>query len=214
MKKRLLLGFAVGLLLAGSASATIITFDGDYSDANKASSYANQAGFLTETFDDGDYDLNWTWSGSGTIVNGSVSSAYAAPFGLTAPDSTDYLAVSQNSTTADLGSSTYNYFGIWWGSIDKYNYIDFYDGSKKVDSISGSQISSAKGSWTQQDQNVYVNFNDLEAFDSFELRSTGIAFELDNITVGNQPVPEPATMLLFGTGLIGLAGARARRKKK
>jgi hypothetical protein len=29
----------------------------------------------------------------------------------------------------------------------------------------------------------------------------------------NAPVPEPATMILFGAGLAGLVGVRLRRKK-
>ena len=39
---------------------------------------------------------------------------------------------------------------------------------------------------------------------------------LDNVSVSSlsEPIPEPATILLFGTGLASLAGARFRRKKK
>ncbi len=38
-------------------------------------------------------------------------------------------------------------------------------------------------------------------------------YTMDDLQFGSAPVPEPATMLLFGTGLAGLIGARLRRKK-
>lgn len=37
---------------------------------------------------------------------------------------------------------------------------------------------------------------------------------LDVAGAGTTPTPEPATMLLFGTGLVGLVGSRIRKKKK
>ena len=57
-------------------------------------------------------------------------------------------------------------------------------------------------------------FDMTDAFDAFEFRTTGIAFEVDNIVSGIAPVPEPSTMMLLGAGILGLGLYGRRRAKK
>ena len=60
-----------------------------------------------------------------------------------------------------------------------------------------------------------LTVGNLYDFDLFfaERHTVASHFSIDT-SIALNPVPEPATMLLFGTGLAGLIGSRLRRKKK
>src|SRR5690606_4565649 len=109
-----------------------------------------------------------------------------------------------------------NYLGLYYGSIDNYNQIDFYSGTTLLRPLTGAEILGSQGGTSgdqyQSGSNVYVNlfFNPEEAFTAFELRTTDRAFEFDNIVVGLSsrppvtPVPAPPALGLIVLGMLGL----------
>lgn len=213
--------------IASQAQAITFTKAGT-SDAN-AGFVSNVPGATTVTFDNGSAPTTGfaTYSaGVGTpgIVQGSKVSQYATPF----LDKTSYLTISPvgSNVPGSTGSVTINfqsaidYFGLYWGSIDTYNFIDFYQGDKLLKTFSGQDITSTpNGNWTSDKTNIYVNFfaeaNKSEAFTKVVLRSTGIAFESDSHAYRvAQAVPEPGTVLgLLALGSLSVSSAFKRKQR-
>jgi hypothetical protein len=162
-----------------------------------------------------------TYSGIvNNIVQGSKSGQHATPAG----NESKFLTISQKNANVvgNTGSVTLNfakaldYFGLYWGSVDTHNFIDFYSGGALVKTFGGGDISTtAKGSWTGASDNLYVNFfaGAGQSFDQIVLRANGTAFESDNHSYRESAaVPEPTTMA--GLALAGAGFAAARRKKQ
>ena len=105
---------------------------------------------------------------------------------------------------------------LYWGSVDAYNFVDLLGpGGVLVRSIAGTELPSSNGDQTAVSTNrrVFFTFTPDQPVTALRLRSTGTAFEFDNIAAANA-VPEPASwaMLIVGFGLVGAGMRRPHRK--
>ena len=103
------------------------------------------------------------------------------------------MSILGNATETITFTSEKNTFGLYWGSVDSYNSIKFYDGTTLVASYTGADISPLfpdgnQGSFTS---NGYVEFSGLRSFNKVVLASSSNAFEIDNISAGSIP---PSTL--------------------
>jgi hypothetical protein len=171
--------------------------------------------------------INYTPSllGSSSVESTSVPGSFAAPFN----DTTRYLAVGTGpapigGTSVNIAlSGLQNYFGLYWGSIDSYNTVEFYRGSfalaDRVGSYTGAQVLTALGvvvplgtnNQTSLLTNRYINFDSEGAsqyFDRIRLTSTQAAFESDNHAF--RAVPTPALL----PGLVGIGVSLWRKRRQ
>lgn len=105
----------------------------------------------------------------------------------------------QNSIITDayafyLGSAP-DYFLIKWGDKNDTNYLEH-------------------SLWTNNESDYWAIFNISNLDPDLEVEILNIDALSHYGTVGAAPVPEPATMLLLGTGLVGLAATGRKKFKK
>lgn len=118
------------------------------------------------------------------------------------------IMFSQTVTTVPGAAYTLSYYyaprpGIAEGS----NGIDLFFNGAPIDYVTG--YSNSDDAWIQRIFTVNGTGSDVISFAAVGI-SDSFGGSIDNVSM--TAVPEPATMLLLGLGLIGIAGFRKRMK--
>ncbi len=154
-----------------------------------------------------------SFSGDGKLVQGNLFGKYAAPFisndngalfgaSANAQDTQPYLSTGFGSVTMALPGEE-QYFGLLWGSVDKFNALSFYNGGTLVGTLSGSDIMTNPNGNESVSGSVYININSATPFNKVVASSPSPSFEFSNLSFNQsqqvlaQPKQNAAQSLSF-----------------
>ncbi|MBX9749893.1 MAG: hypothetical protein K5Q68_09795 [Roseococcus sp.] len=178
-----------------------------------------------------------SYSGTSGIYMGNVAGITAAPWTPTGIESRNYFATQPGGAITINYAQNQQYFGIMWGSVDSYNTLSFYNGSRLVDSVSGRDV-TLNPNGSQAATGTYFanfNFNGDTGFNRVVFSSSLPAFEFNMIAYSTQTqaitptdlaklgpqtgpqtvsVPVNAAPVAGSPLLLGLLGLWRRRRAK
>lgn len=171
--------------------------------------------------------LSMVGTANATLIGDTVTAQHYFP-DISSPLSN----LAQTIVAAGTSDLMYPHSGTWYNvNVEADSiYVDFVGSATwTTTSFNGLVVDSLNDSTGNALQGVSITTNllgwDISRLtfdqDTANFNWNGLSFtadsyflaELDFGDSGNAPVPEPATMLLLGTGLTGLVGTRIRRRK-
>lgn len=210
-------------ILAGNG-ATVQTGAGFINQVSATE--GNQFAYLTTgpgdlgLIDPGDYqitDVDTDWAFMGYSFDGNAGNVLSFDINIL---TSEYIGGAPDVVHIQLDSdfllSAVIDTGVDYAVVDSFPVISGFYGGPLSGPDSSSFLDGQVG-WSQISTTLSTSGSHFLGFYVSDLFDANLdtALLVDNIQLTSDvaPVPEPATMILFGTGIAGIVGARFRRKK-